>query len=67
MGEDNKTNDIEEMTADLIEYYEAAGFSDFFEKILKPMDGNQIEKFYHDTFEVEDNPELENWISRYKS
>ena len=38
------------MVADLEEYYEAAGFSDFHERILKNMDDEQIKAYHEDTF-----------------
>ena len=65
MSEMNTVKDIEEMTADLEEYYEAAGFADFYERVLSKMDEDQIRKYYHDTFEVEEDHELEEWERRY--
>ena len=65
MAEMNTVKDIVEMTADLEEYYEAAGFADFYERVLSKMDEDQIRKYYHDTFEVEEDHELEEWERRY--
>ena len=65
MSEMNTVKDIVEMTADLEEYYEAAGFADFYERVLSKMDENQVRKYYHDTFEVEEDHELEEWERRY--
>ena len=38
------------MVSDLEEYYECAGFSNFYEKILKNMNDEQIKAYYEDTF-----------------
>lgn len=38
------------MVADLEEYYEAAGFPNFHERILKNMDDEQIKAYHEDTF-----------------
>lgn len=65
MSEMNTVKDIVEMTADLEEYYEAAGFADFYERVLSKMDEDQVRKYYHDTFEVEEDHELEEWERRY--
>ena len=65
MSEMNTVKDIEEMTADLEEYYEAVGFADFYERVLSKIDEDQIRKYYHDTFEVEEDHELEEWERRY--
>ncbi len=65
MAEMNTVKDVEEMTADLEEYYEAAGFEDFYERVLSKMDEDQIRKYYHDTFEVEEDHEFEEWERRY--
>lgn len=65
MSDMNTVKDIVEMTADLEEYYEAAGFADFYERVLSKMDEDQIRKYYHDTFEVEEDHELEEWERRY--
>lgn len=39
-----------DMVADLEEYYEAAGFADFHENILKNMNDEQIKAYHEDTF-----------------
>ena len=65
MSEMNTVKDIVEMTADLEEYYEAAGFADFYERVLSKMDEDQVRKYYHDTFEVEEDHEFEEWERRY--
>ena len=61
MSEKNTDKDVEEMTADLEEYYEAAGFEDFYERVLSKMNESQIREYYHDTFEANENHELEEW------
>lgn len=59
------TKDVEEMISDLEEYYEAAGFSDFYERVLSTMDEDQVREYYHDTFEIEEDIEFEDWERRY--
>lgn len=66
MAENNTTKEVEEMIDDLEEYYEAAGFADFYERVLSKMDGDQIKQYYHDTFEVDIDHELEEWERRFK-
>ena len=61
MAETNSVECTREMMADLEEYYETAGFTDFHERVLKNMDPDQIRKYHHDTFEVEDDHEFEEW------
>ena len=43
--------DIQDMKAELEEYYETAGFSDFFEKVLKDKTDEEIIRMYKETFE----------------
>lgn len=57
MTEVNTIKDVEEMIADLEEYYEAAGFADFYEKVLSQMNDEQISNCYYDTFK--ENQDLE--------
>lgn len=42
--------DVEEMKAELEEYYEAAGFADFHERVLKDADNDTVKAMYSDTF-----------------
>lgn len=57
---------IDDMIAELEEYYECAGFADFYERVLSKMDEAQIRKYYHDTFESGEDLELEEWERTYK-
>lgn len=40
----------EEMVYDLEEFYEAAGFADFHDKVLKDMDDKEIEQPHNDIY-----------------
>ncbi len=40
----------EEMMDDLEEFYEAAGFVDFHDKVLKDMDDKEIEQMHNDMY-----------------
>lgn len=40
----------EEMMDDLEEFYEAAGFADFHDKVLKDMNEEEIEQIHNDTY-----------------
>lgn len=50
----NETKDlsieIQDMVAELEEYYECAGFADFYERVLKPMTDDEIREYYRTTF-----------------
>ena len=48
---------VQDMIADLEEYYENAGFADFYERALKGKNDEEIIQLYKDTFE---NDELIN-------
>ena len=41
---------VEEMRDYLEQYYEAAGFADFYEQVLKGMSDEDVIKMYMDTF-----------------
>lgn len=41
---------IEDMRAELIEYYECAGFSDFYNRVLKHKTKEEIVVMYKETF-----------------
>lgn len=43
--------DIQDMLAELEEYYETAGFADFYERVLKDLSDEQIEEMYLETFQ----------------
>ena len=43
--------DIQDMLAEIEEYYETAGFADFYERVLKDLSDEQIEEMYHETFQ----------------
>ena len=51
---------IEDMRDELEDFFEAAGFSDFYERVLKNMTDEQIIASYNEIFSEED-PELEKW------
>ena len=51
---------IEDMRYELEDYFEAAGFADFYERVLKDMTDEQIIACYNETFAEEDH-ELEKW------
>ena len=52
---------VEDMISELEEYYECAGFADFYERVLKDMSEEQIRKYYDDTFHNIPDHELEMW------
>ena len=56
---------LEDMIAELEEFYESAGFEDYYERVLKNMSEDKIREYYADTFKEEDR-ELENWEREYK-
>ena len=56
---------IEEMIDELEEFYECAGFADFYERVLKNMSEENIRAYYAETFKEEDI-ELENWEREYR-
>jgi hypothetical protein len=45
---------LEEMIDELVEFYECAGFEDYYERVLKNMDELAIRKHYEETFAEED-------------
>ena len=45
--------DIQDMLAELEEYYETAGFADFYERTLKDLSDEQIIEMYKETFSEE--------------
>lgn len=42
---------MEEMLDELTEYYECAGFADFYDRSLKDLTEDQIRELYRNTFE----------------
>ena len=48
-------NDISDMIAELEEYYECAGFANFYDRVLKDMTEEEIIAYYKQTFEVKGN------------
>ena len=56
---------LEDMIAELEEFYESAGFEDYYERVLKNMSEDKIREYYSETFKEEDR-ELENWEREYK-
>ena len=61
MSEVNSVKDTGEMMNDLEEYYEAAGFAAFHKNVLSTMDEAEIQAYYHETFETEEDGEREEW------
>ena len=61
MSEVNSVKDTGEMMNDLEEYYEAAGFADFHKNVLSTMDEAEIQVYYHETVETEEDREREEW------
>ena len=51
---------IADMRDELEDFFEAAGFADFYERVLKDMTDEQIIACYNETFSEEDL-ELEKW------
>ena len=51
---------IADMRDELEDFFEAAGFSDFYERVLKDMTDEQIISCYNETFSEEDH-ELVEW------
>ena len=51
---------IADMRDELEDFFEAAGFADFYERVLKDMTDEQIIASYNEIFSEED-PELEKW------
>lgn len=47
------------MIEEIEEYYEFAGFEDYYNRVLKYMSEQQILKHYKDTFDNEEDQELE--------
>lgn len=45
---------IDEMIEDLEQYYEAAGFSDFYQRELKNKPPDEIRELYRTTFDEDD-------------
>ena len=63
----NKTNggflmkmSVEDMRYELEDFFEAAGFADFYDRVLKNMTDEQIIASYNEVFSEEDL-ELEKW------
>jgi hypothetical protein len=52
--------DISEMIADLVEFYECAGFSDYYNRGLKGMSDDEIAAYHKRTFAGYD-PETDTW------
>lgn len=43
---------LEDLVEDLVQYYEAAGFTDFHERVVKGMSEAEIRKLHAETFKV---------------
>ena len=56
---------LDDMIAELEEFYECAGFEDYYERVLKNMSEEKIRAYYAETFKEEDR-ELENWEREYR-
>ncbi len=46
----NEPIEIKDMIVQLEQYYESAGFSDYYNKVLKDMSNEQIKEQYNKTF-----------------
>lgn len=57
---------IGQMVDELVEFYECAGFEDYYERALKNLDEVAIRKHYEETFAEEDMV-LEAWEQRRNS
>lgn len=58
--------DLQDMIGELEEYYEAAGFENYYDNVLAGKSEEQIRKMYEDTFKQNDDIELENWERKHK-
>ena len=56
---------INDMIDELEDFYESAGFADFYERILKNMSEEKIKEYYKKTFK-EIDIEFENWEREYR-
>lgn len=56
---------MEEMLDELEEYYECAGFENFYERVLKELSEESIREYYRSTFEQQEDPEREAWERSY--
>lgn len=57
--------ELEDMIAELEEYYENAGFADYYNKVLKSMSEEQVRKHFHDTFFKSTDPKDIAWRQSY--
>ena len=55
---------LQDMIEELEEFYECAGFEDFYERCLKGKTEEEILQYYTETFK-EDDHELEMWERSY--
>ncbi|MBQ7076920.1 MAG: hypothetical protein IJM91_02155 [Lachnospiraceae bacterium] len=56
---------LDDMIAELEEYYEAAGFADYYNRVLKDMSEEEIRKYFHETFFNSDDPKDVAWREGY--
>jgi hypothetical protein len=52
---------IDDMISELEDYYECAGFENYYARVLKDMNTAQIIQYYKETFEQTEDHELEVW------
>lgn len=60
-----KEKELNEIIAEIEEYYECAGFEDIYERKIKNMSEKDIRAWYEETFK-EPNRELEEWEERHE-
>ena len=56
---------INDMIDELEDFYESAGFENFYERVLKNMSEEKIKEYYKETFKKVDI-EFENWEREYR-
>ena len=61
-----KEKTLDEIIDELTEFYETAGFENYYERVLEKMNEENIRKHYKETFKEEDR-ELIDWERRYKN
>ena len=61
-----KEKTIDEIIDELTEFYETAGFENYYERVLQNMSEESIREHYQETFKEEDQ-ELIDWERRYKN
>lgn len=55
-----------DIISELEEYYECAGFADYYERVLKNMSEKELLQHYRETFEIQEDFEFEQWEQRHR-